>query len=150
MSKNDLLSLLEKDHKEAKALLQEIIAHCEQQKKVMPAKVAKIKAALTLHTKIEETYLYPRSEKEREAARLVQDACEEHAEIKDLLKKLKEDDEPDEVAKYTKELLICVEHHVKEEEQELFPLLRRLWEQETLLELGDKMLEMKDQELAGR
>ena len=150
MSKNDLLSLLEKDHKDAKALTQEIIANCEQQKKVIAAKVIKLKDALTLHTKIEETYLYPQAEQERETSRLVEEAYREHNEMKDLLKKLKEDGEPDEVAKYSKELLICVEHHVKEEEQELFPILRKLWSQETLLDLGDKMLEMKDKELAGR
>jgi iron-sulfur cluster repair protein YtfE (RIC family) len=104
---------------------------------------------LELHTQIEEKHLYPKAEKERDASELISDAYKEHDEVKDLLKELKEDAEPDEIVKYCKLILISVEHHVQEEEEELFPMLRQLWDKETLVDLGQKATQMKDKAMAG-
>lgn len=145
MAKNDMLSLLEQEHKEVSSLLKEILAH---PRKPDLEKIQQVKSSLELHTKIEEKLLYPKAEKEKQASQLISDAYKEHQEVKDLLKELKDDAEPDELIKYCEQIQIGVEHHVKEEEGELFPLLRKLWDKETLQDLGEKMQEMKEKELA--
>lgn len=145
MPKKDMLTMLEKEHKEVDSLLQEILAN---PRKPDMEKIEQVKQSLELHTKIEEKLLYPKAEKEKEAKELIGDAYKEHQEVKDLLKELKEDSEPDELIKYCKQIQIGVQHHVKEEEKELFPLLRKLWDEETLQELGAKMQEQKEKELA--
>jgi iron-sulfur cluster repair protein YtfE (RIC family) len=148
MPKTDILSLLEKDHKEAKALLQEIIDQCDSEEDVDFSKVEEIRDALELHTKIEEKYLYPNAEEVEAAAELVTESYKEHDEIKELLKELKDDLEPSEIGKYCKQILIGVEHHVEEEEDELFPILRKSWEQQRLQELGEKAMEMKEKAMS--
>ena len=145
MAKNDMLSLLEQEHKEVSNLLKEILAH---PRKPDLEKIQQVKSSLELHTNIEEKLLYPKAEKEKQASELISDAYKEHQEVKDLLKELKDDAEPDELIKYCEQIQIGVEHHVKEEEGELFPLLRKLWDKETLQDLGEKMQEMKEKELA--
>lgn len=145
MAKNDMLSLLEQEHKEVSSLLKEILAH---PRKPDLEKIQQVKSSLELHTNIEEKLLYPKAEKEKQASELISDAYKEHQEVKDLLKELKDDAEPDELIKYCEQIQIGVEHHVKEEEGELFPLLRKLWDKETLQDLGEKMQEMKEKELA--
>ena len=147
MAKNDMLSLLEQEHQEVSTLLKEILAH---PRKPDLDKIQHVKQALELHTQIEEKLLYPKAEKEKEASELIADAYKEHQEVKDLLKELKSDAEADELIKYCEQIQIGVEHHVKEEEGELFPLLRKLWDKETLQDLGEKMQEMKDKALAKR
>jgi hemerythrin-like domain-containing protein len=149
MPKSDILTLLEKDHREVKTLLETIISSCEEKGKIDFAKVRKVRDALELHTKIEEKHLYPKAEKERDASQLIADAYKEHDEVKELLKELKDDVEPDEIGKYCKLILVSVEHHVQEEEEELFPLLREVWDKDTLTELGEKAAQMKDQAVAG-
>jgi len=145
MAKNDMLSLLEQEHKEVSNLLKEILAH---PRKPDLEKIQQVKSSLELHTNIEEKLLYPKAEKEKQASELISDAYKEHQEVKDLLKELKDNAEPDELIKYCEQIQIGVEHHVKEEEGELFPLLRKLWDKETLQDLGEKMQEMKEKELA--
>ena len=82
MSKTDILTLLTHDHREVEASLQSLITHAGTSAIVDSDRVRKLIDALDLHTKIEEAYLYPKAEKEREASNLVQDFYSEHREIK--------------------------------------------------------------------
>jgi hemerythrin superfamily protein len=149
MSKSDILTLLERDHREAEGLLKNIVSGGESTQRLDLASVQKIIKALDLHTKIEETYLYPKAEKEREASNLVQDFYSEHREVKDLLKALANCKETAEAVRLCQKIMIEVQRHVHDEENQLFPLLRANWDEEVLMELGDKMMEMKDRELSG-
>lgn len=148
MPKTDIFSLLEQDHQEAKALLQKIIERCDSEDDADFSEVEEVRDALKLHTKIEEKYLYPNAEEEKEASELVTEAYKEHDELKELMKELKEDLEPSEISKYCKQILVGVEHHVAEEEDELFPILRKAWNQERCQELGEKALAMKEKAMS--
>lgn len=89
-----------------------------------------------VHAKIEEQYFYPETKKARTEDQL-REAVEEHLQAKriiaDLLK-MKPDDEQFEAKMAV--LKEAIEHHVKEEEKELFPEAEKIFGTRRLEELG--------------
>lgn len=82
----------------------------------------KIKTELEVHTHIEETVFYPKIRQHEELKDMVLEALEEHKQVKTLIREiggLVEDSE-----KLSAKLTVMgenVEHHVEEEETEMFP-----------------------------
>ncbi len=149
MSKTDILTLLTHDHRAVEAGLKTLIAQSEQTTRVDRAKVTQLIHALDLHTRIEETCLYPKAEKEREASNLVQDFYSEHREVRGLLTKLEHCQDNTTLARLSQEILTHLQFHIRDEESQLFPLLRREWEEQVLISLGEQMQELKERELSG-
>ena len=128
-SRQDILQRLIAEHREVKAMFEQYHKLAEQggkgDERMLLA--SQICVALALHTQIEEEILYP-------AARdvltrnenLVDEAYVEHAGAKTLIAQLKTmtSDQPLFDAK-VKVLGEYIDHHVQEEESELFPKLRR-------------------------
>jgi hemerythrin superfamily protein len=110
--------------------------------------VEKITAALEAHAALEEEIFYPAVKKARaeETKDEVREAYEEHRQIKALLAALSETDPDDKSfdAK-VKVLQEDVEHHVKEEEGEMFPDAREFLGKERVESLGDQIVERKQQ-----
>jgi len=96
---------------------------------------------LELHMRIEEEIFYPavRELETKKADTLVLESYEEHAVVRLVLGTLPEVDPEDErfEAKMTV-LQELIEHHVEEEEKEMFKLARRL-DDERLAEVGERM-----------
>ena len=146
MSKpKDAVALLTKDHAEVRKLFLE---EGKQGRRSDSKKVDlfnQIKAALEVHATVEEEIFYPAVKKVRSEhiKDEVREAAEEHTQIKSLLAQISEitpDDESyDMKIKVLKE---DVEHHVKEEEGEMFPDARKY--------LGEKRLAALGEELAAR
>ncbi|WP_224241560.1 hemerythrin domain-containing protein [Hyalangium gracile] len=94
---------------------------------------------LSAHATIEEQYFYPSIKTDKSEA-LVREALEEHLGVKrfiaDLLDMAPTDENFDAKMKVLKE---NVEHHVEEEEEELFPMVRRILNDDQLLALGVQM-----------
>ncbi len=134
----DAVILLKSQHREVEALFKEIEAAGEKATKKKEKLFATIREKLTMHTKIEERIFYPAAEEADED--LILEAHEEHDNVKAMLRKLdrtKGNDETfDAKIKVLKEL---VRHHVKEEEEELFPKCVRVLGSVELEELGAKM-----------
>ena len=111
--------------------------------------MSKLDAALQLHMKIEEELVYPL------VAELVgsEDAREaniEHGLARDGLASLtKLVDEPGFGAAVAM-LTAGIKHHVKEEEHEVFPDLKKRLDRPTLLELGDEVKAAKSKKLVRR
>ena len=107
-----------------------------------------IKQELELHTHVEETIFYPALESPRETHDLTLEAYEEHKVVKTLLRELarsrKADDEWQAKAKVLRE---NVEHHVEEEENELFDKASDALESDQLEALGDQMAAEKERKL---
>jgi hypothetical protein len=104
----------------------------------------KISTELEIHTMIEEEIFYPAA---REAAdEMVAEAIEEHRVVKRLLQELEGMDPSDERfdAKMTV-VIENVEHHAEEEEQEMFPEIKKKMQAAQLSELGARMMERKQQ-----
>ena len=99
-----------------------------------------IKTELELHTHIEEKIFYPALEKPEETHDLTLEAYEEHKMVKTLLSKLSgartADDEWQAQAKVLRE---NVEHHVEEEENELFDKADDALSDEEIEALGQRM-----------
>ncbi|MDQ5845481.1 MAG: hemerythrin domain-containing protein [Acidobacteriota bacterium] len=114
----DAFELLKNDHKKVSELFKQIESASGQAKKQL---FSQVKSELDLHAHIEEKFLYPALENTKEAREITLEAYEEHKVVKELLAELAAagtlNDEWD--AKFTV-LKENVEHHVEEEEGELF------------------------------
>lgn len=104
---------------------------------------------LELHAKVEEDVVYPVFKKYEETRKIVEESVREHKEIDTLLSEIK-GMRPDDEKWMGKlgELQRKVEHHVNEEEQQLFPQGRKVISEERLQQLGEAF-EKKKEELRG-
>lgn len=143
----DVFKLLKQDHKVAKKLFKEIEKE-EAQKKREKA-FEQLERELTLHTEVEETIVYPRLREEDKLKEVTLEAYEEHAVAKQLLKDLAstsmDDERWDAKLSVLKEI---IEHHVEEEEKEVFPKAQKLLDKKEAKELGLRVEEAK-KELTG-
>src|ERR1700733_12775970 len=145
MPKEDAIALLKNDHATVKKLF-------AQEEKATGQKKAgvfdEIKAALEVHATIEEEIFYPAVKKARSenVKDEVREAYEEHKQIKSLLGQIASitpvDESWDAKVKVLKE---DVEHHVKEEEGEMFPDAKKFLHEAGLMDLGTRMEARKQQ-----
>jgi hemerythrin superfamily protein len=132
------LEVLMEDHQKVKGLFQEIRQATDNAKR--RELFDKIDTALEIHAHIEETVFYPAIEEHEEFKDMVAGALEEHQEAKTLLDELEElgADNHDFGSKL--QLLIeAVEHHVEEEEGEMFSKIRELFDEDELEQLGQEL-----------
>ncbi len=90
------LTLLKADHKKVAAIFEKLEPTTERGVKTREELFASLKEELDIHSRIEETFLYPVLEKAEETHDIALEAIEEHAVVKDLLaelEKLAKDDE---------------------------------------------------------
>ena len=136
----DAIVMLKDDHKEVRLLFR---AMEKGELDVVPD----ICAALTTHAHLEEQVFYPavRAEVEDSDSEILE-ALEEHHVATRLIEELEGMDPGDEAyqAKATV-LMENVLHHVKEEETELFPLVREALGRKRLQEIGAEMAAARDQ-----
>jgi hemerythrin superfamily protein len=134
----DALELLKQDHQAVKDLFDQIddAEDGKQRKKLFD----QIDTQLNIHAHIEETVFYPEMQKIDELKDMVEEALEEHQEVKTLLEEIEgRDPESDQFIASVEELMENVEHHVAEEEDEMFPKVRERCDQATLDRLGDRL-----------
>lgn len=132
------LELLKEDHKRVQTLFDQVKAtENEKQHKQL---FKKIKTELDTHTYIEEKVLYPMLKKYEEFKEQALEAIEEHLQVKTLLRSLERLSEGTE--RFDAKLMVLigdVEHHVEEEEQEIFPKIEKQFSQEQLEEMGQEL-----------
>jgi iron-sulfur cluster repair protein YtfE (RIC family) len=124
----DALTLLMQDHENVRAMfrkydrLTEASARAEER----DALAALICAELTIHTQIEEEIFYPAIRRALKDKDLIDEALVEHSSAKELISQLADMDAKDELfdAK-VKVLGEQIDHHVEEEESEMFPQIRK-------------------------
>ena len=105
---------------------------------------------LTVHAEIEEKLFYPAAKNVAPTRDLVLESIEEHKQIKMVLSDLEQADKgTDEWRAGLKVLMEDVQHHVGEEEKELFPKVEdKVLSRQELEDLGKRMEEMKMQRMA--
>jgi hemerythrin-like domain-containing protein len=141
----DALTLLKADHEAVETKFARFEELGPRALKSKAAVAADVIEALSVHAAIEEQVLYPAVRD-----RLVDDegqileALEEHHVVKWTLAELDGMDPDHERfdAKFTV-LIENVRHHVKEEENELFPKVRRAFTRTELADLGDALADAK-------
>lgn len=142
----DAIALLTADHREVSEMFEQFEQLGDRATTSKEKLKDKICKALIAHTTIEEEIFYPAVRaKIEEGEDLVDEAIVEHASAKDLIQQLQEMQPDDELydAK-VKVLSEQIEHHVKEEEQEMFPKAKKSGLD--LLALGQEMA-LRKQEL---
>lgn len=131
------IELLESQHREVKKLFSQI-----EKAKTSPSKAklfAQIADKLAVHASIEEHHFYP-SVRAKRTEDILLESFEEHLAIKRVIADLLQLDASDDTfdAKLTV-LKEEVEHHVGEEEGELFPQVRSLMQEDELEAIGQAM-----------
>ena len=137
----DAITLLKQDHREVAALFTRFERAGDAATRTKQRLVEEMIEALARHAGIEELVFY--SAVRREVAGTdseVLEALEEHHVVKILLHELEALAPVDERfdAKVTV-MIESVRHHVKEEEQELFPKVRKRLGRSRLLDIGDEL-----------
>ena len=136
----DAITLLTTDHKKVKRLLGELESTTERGVKTRTELFATIKGELTVHEIIEEEIFYPELKAHPKAKDIVLEGYEEHHVVDLLMGELESLDVDDESwgakAVVMKE---NIEHHIEEEEGEMFKAARSVFDKGELEDLGSRM-----------
>jgi hemerythrin superfamily protein len=132
------LEVLKQDHQKVKGLFQEVKQTTDQTKR--KDLFDKIDTELEIHAHIEEIVFYPAIEEHEQLKDMVTEAREEHEEAKTLLDELEElGTESHDFGSKLQELIEAVEHHVEEEEGEMFPKIQEVFDEDELEQLGQDL-----------
>ena len=141
----DAIALLKADHDKVKGLLAQLESTTERGVKTRTELFATIKGELTVHEIIEEEIFYPELKAHPKAKDIVLEGFEEHHVVDLLMGELEALDVTDE--SWGAKALVMkenVEHHIEEEEGEMFKTARQVFDRDELVELGDRMAARKE------
>lgn len=145
----DALRLLKDDHTKVKKMLEELDGTTERAEKTRTEGFDRLKHELAIHETIEEEILYPALQEFAKTKDITLEAYEEHHVVDQIVAELEATPVSDETwgAKLTvmKENL---EHHIEEEEDDMFKQARQVMEPAELEELGERMAARKEELLA--
>jgi hypothetical protein len=136
--------LLKEDHKKVSAIFQQLEPTTERAVKTRSELFEELKRNLEIHAHIEETIFYPSIKREAETREIVLEGFEEHHVIKVLLQEL--EGMPVDTEQWAAKLKVLqenVEHHVEEEEGEMFQKARDVLSEGQIDQLGARMEEEK-------
>lgn len=146
--KDDGLSLLERDHRRLEALLEDGTKTTETATDERKALLRTIVQELTTHELIEEKILYPVLKSHAEARDIVLEGYQEHHVADIVLEELQQLPPSDERwGAKLKVLKENIEHHIEEEEGEMFKTARSVLSREQLEEIGAQMQALKEKAL---
>jgi len=142
----DALQLLKDDHDKIKKIMSHIEGTTERATKTREEFFTKMKQELVVHEAIEEEILYPALKEHPKAKDLVLEAYEEHNVVDMVMAEIDETSFDDETwsAKFTV-LKENLEHHIEEEESEMFEQCRQVFDTGELQQLGDEMQGRKEE-----
>ena len=143
----DAIALLRADHKVVSDLFEQFEKTRSDARKA--AIVAQICKELTVHTEIEEEIFYPAVKAALKDHELIPEANVEHASVKDLIAQV-EGKTPD-GEMYDARVKVMgefVKHHVKEEQNEMFPKAKKT--KVDMIALGEQMAARKQELMSAR
>ncbi len=142
-NKHNAVELLKADHREAEKLFEQFESikdsGNEEEKREI---IRKVCAALLIHMQIEEAIFYPAARDALDEEELIDEAEVEYKGAKDLIRQLGETN--GDIAMFdarAKVLSEQIRHHIREEENKLFPKLQR--SPADLTDLGKRLLKEK-------
>lgn len=143
MARTMIYSVLKEDHQELKAMLRELSTGKEDRLQDMVTE-------LKLHSQAEEKTFYKPLEKQPATAELVSEGYKEHKEADKLAKTLvKQKGNKEKFVETAKELRQAIEHHVKEEEGELFEKAKTVLEPQQARSIAEQF-EAQKQQMMGK
>ena len=139
------LSLLKADHARMRKLLEELSTTTERGVKTRAELFSTIKGELTIHETIEEEIFYPALMEMARTRDITLESYEEHHVVDLLMAELEDLDVADESwGAKAKVMQENVEHHMEEEEGEMFTKTRQVFDDAELDELGERMQARKE------
>ena len=146
-SAQDAVELLRADHRKVQDLFDQFEKARSDDRKAELAR--EICAELKVHAQIEEEIFYPAAREALKKQDLIDEAAVEHATAKDLIAKIEQGGPGQELfdAKVTV-LGEYIQHHVKEEQNEIFPKVKKA--KLDLKALGQQLAERKEALMVGR
>jgi len=142
----DALSLLKEDHDKVKKMLQELESTTERGVKTRQELFTKLKQELQIHEAIEEEIFYPALKSHPKTKEIALEAYEEHHVVDTVMAEIEgvgyDDEQWGAKFKVMKENL---EHHIEEEEGEMFKQAKQVFEPAELTQLGESMMRRKEQ-----
>ena len=140
------LTLLKRDHTEVKKMLSDLEDTTERAEKTRTEGLAKLKHELEIHEAIEEEIFYPALKEHPKTKDIALEGYEEHHVVDTIMAELEKVAPSDEVwmAKFSV-MMENLEHHIAEEEDEMFPKVEQVFEDEELQELGARMQARKEE-----
>jgi len=145
----DAITLLKTDHEKVSGIFEKLEETTERAEKTREELFTKLKQELDVHAHIEETIFYPVLKKSEETRDITMEGIQEHHVVKVLLGELDAMGVGSET--WTAKLKVLkenVEHHVEEEEGDMFKKAREVLSKEQLEELGALMEQEKQQQKA--
>ena len=141
----DAIALLKADHDKVKKLLAELETTTERGVKTREQLYTTIRKEMTVHEIIEEEIFYPALKNHPKATEIVLEGYEEHHVVDLLMGELDatpyDDEQWGPKAKVMQE---NIEHHIEEEEGDMFVKARQVFDADELEELGNRMASRKE------
>jgi hemerythrin-like domain-containing protein len=141
----DAMSLLKDDHQKVKKLLAELESTTERGVKTREELFTKVKEELVVHEAIEEEIFYPALKEHPKTKEIALEAYEEYHVVDTVMAEIEgvayDDEKWGAKFKVMKENL---EHHIEEEEGEMFKQARQVFDQDELAQLGESMKARKE------
>ena len=135
----NITDMLKDDHREVESLIAQLEGDADHET------LSKLRNAITMHTQIEEGILYPALEEFDETGEQIEESYQEHEDVDQLLEDMTGTDlQSQEFQDLLAELKDSIQHHVQEEENQLFPNAENLLGTDTLEEMGDGAESMKN------
>jgi hemerythrin-like domain-containing protein len=136
----DALTLLKNDHDKVKGIMSELEPTTERAEKTRTELFAKLKSELTVHEIIEEEIFYPTLKQHPKAKDIVLEGYEEHNVVDTVMGEMEALSVEDETwGAKCKVMIENIEHHIEEEEGEMFTKARQVLDTDELEALGQAM-----------
>ena len=142
----NLYDMLRKDHERVREIFSQLERTTEADDARRENLFASLYHELDVHSQAEEKFLYSRLKGEDGTRELVLEALDEHKEVKKVLDALESMDKG--TAEWTarlRGLRDSVEHHVGEEESELFPRARKTLDEEEAAGIAEDIEAFKEE-----
>lgn len=140
----DPFKLLKEDHDKVKKLLDELESTTERGVKTRQELFEKVQREMKVHESIEEEILYPALKEHSKAKDIVLEGYEEHGVVDHLMGELAQLPVDDEAwGAKLKVMKENVEHHIEEEEDDMFSKGREVLDDDVLSEMGELMAARK-------
>lgn len=147
------ITMLKSDHATLKRLLRELNETSERATKQREELVRLLEQEVKMHAQVEEEVFYPAfkaaTKKDEQTQELFYEAAEEHHVVDMVLPALKTaNPKSKEFTAKAKVLKDLIEHHIREEETQMFAAARQLFDEDQLRQLGELMQARKDSAMA--
>lgn len=140
----EIFENLLRDHERLKRMIARLKSEAEEVDQKM-AVFNELKELLAAHTAAEETVVLSRSLKDPLARARTLEGLEEHVLAEDLVNKIGHTNELEVWEARVKVLCDSLEHHLKEEEEDLFPDLKNRWTRAERERMGEEYENVRDQ-----